>query len=193
MATIEARLQRLQKCRGQPISIDLPIGAAPGDQFQGLAQLPVLGAHGLALVVPGRMDPVEQLVEADLVAARARREIGARRKRREVARIEKQGQRPTAAAAGQQLMRELVETVEVRTLLAIDLDADEPGVEPARDVRIVEALASHDLAPVAGRVAYRQQDRSVLGPRTVQRAAIPGLPVDGLVGVLLQVGAERVG
>ena len=48
----------------------------------------------------------------------------------------------------------------------------------------------HHVAPVAGRVADREEDRLVLAARPLQRLVAPGVPVDGVVGVLEEVGAR---
>jgi len=88
------------------------------------------------------------------------------------------------------LMRQLVDPVEVGPLLAIDLDIDKPGVHSPGDLRVVERLVCHDMAPMAGRVSNRQQDRAVRRTSLVQRRTIPWLPVYRLFGMLLQVGAE---
>src|SRR3712207_7355348 len=55
----------------------------------------------------------------------------------------------------------LFRSVEVGPLLAVDLDRDEVRVEERRRLGILERLALHDVAPVAGRVADRQEDRPV--------------------------------
>jgi len=81
-----------------------------------------------------------------------------------------------------------VDLVEGRVLLAVDLDGDEMGVEDRRHRLVVEALLLHHMAPVAGGVADREEDRAVEGCRLGQRIRPPGAPVDRVVGVLDQVG-----
>ena len=56
---------------------------------------------------------------------------------------------------------------------------------------VLERLALHHVAPVAGRVADREEDRLVLRPGLLQRLLAPGIPVHRVVGVLQQVGAGR--
>ena len=64
----------------------------------------------------------------------------------------------------QHLGREHVDLVEVGPLFAVDLDVDEVLVhERAAIAGIRERLALHHVAPVAGRVADREEDRLVLG------------------------------
>src|SRR3712207_8981484 len=48
----------------------------------------------------------------------------------------------------------------------------------------------HDVAPVAGRVADREQDRLALTLREAERLLAPGEPVHGIVLVLEQVRAR---
>src|SRR5438067_1797133 len=57
-----------------------------------------------------------------------------------------------------------------------------------RDVRVLERLVLHHVAPVARRVADRNQDRPVLVARTTQRFVPPGVPVNRVVLVLEEVG-----
>ena len=87
-------------------------------------------------------------------------------------------------------MRGLVDLVEVGPLLAVDLDVDEEGVHDSGDVRVRERLVRHHVAPVAGGVADREQDRLVLGARARERLLAPRIPVDRVVGVLPEVGAR---
>src|SRR5690606_11467358 len=56
----------------------------------------------------------------------------------------------------------------------------------------LERLVGHHVAPVARRVADREQHRHVPPPRLGERLVAPGVPVDRVVGVLAQVG-RRLG
>ena len=98
------------------------------------------------------------------------------------------GHRP-APLAGDGLDRLHVDRVEVGALLAIDLDVDEELVHQSGDPSVLEELVGHDVAPVAGAVADREQDRAVGLPRDPQRLLSPGIPVDRVAGVLPEVGA----
>src|SRR6266511_6095536 len=60
-------------------------------------------------------------------------------------------------------------------------------------VLVLERLPLHHVAPVAGGVADREQDRLVLLARLGQRLGTPREPVDRVVGVLQQVRAGRSG
>ena len=59
-------------------------------------------------------------------------------------------------------------------------------------VGVLERLVRHHVAPVARRVADRQEDRLVLGAGRGERLVAPRVPVDRVVGVLAQVGAGLV-
>jgi hypothetical protein len=84
-------------------------------------------------------------------------------------------------------------SVEVRALLAVDLDVDEQLVHHRGGGRILEALVGHHVAPVAGRVADREQDGAVVLPAgLVKRCGIPRVPVDRIVCMLQQVGTGLV-
>src|SRR5690606_12942448 len=72
-------------------------------------------------------------------------------------------------------------------LLAIDLHVDEELVHEPRDLRVLEALVRHHVAPVAGRVSDRHEHRLVELLRARERLGAPRIPVDGVVLVLEQV------
>ena len=86
-----------------------------------------------------------------------------------------------------------VEGIEVGPLLAIDLDRDEGPIDELGDVRILEGLVGHHMAPVAGGVADRDQEGLVLGRSKRQRLGVPWLPRHRIGGVLEQVGAGLIG
>ena len=166
------------------------LGAGCRDRYragQDAAQFAILGFDVAAAVAEGFRHLFAEIGKAGQAVARFFREIGAAEERRAIRR-EKQGQRPAAAALGQYLMRGLVNLVEVGTFLAVDLDIDEQPVHHRRDAFILEGFVGHDMAPVAGRIAYGKQDRPVLPTGKSERLLIPGLPVHRVVGVLQQIG-----
>src|SRR5665647_3461322 len=67
--------------------------------------------------------------------------------------------------------------VDIRVLLAVDLDADEMVVEVGGERRVAEALARHHVAPVAGRVPDRDEHRNVALARLRERLSTPAVPV----------------
>ena len=117
-----------------------------------------------------------------------RREIGPAEEGRSIGEQE-DGHRPPAGA-GHSLDRAHVDLLEIGSLLAVDLDADEESVHQLGRRRVLERFAGHDVAPVAGAVADAQEDGTVLGPRPFQRIRAPGVPVDRVGGVFEEVGAR---
>ena len=81
-----------------------------------------------------------------------------------------------------------VHAVEVGPLLAVHLDRHVVAVEHRRHRRILERLVRHHVAPVTGRVADAEENGFPFRPGPGQRLVAPRPPVDGIVGVLAQVG-----
>ena len=145
----------------------------------------------LAFALEGVDDRFHHHPEARHAAALVRREVGAAVEGHAVG-VEEDGHRP-AAVAGHRLHRLHVDRVDVGALLAVDLDVDEVLVHVGGGLVVLEGLALHHVAPVAGRVADREQDRPVLLAGPLQRLGAPGVPVDRVVAVLEQVGAGLLG
>ena len=145
----------------------------------------------LAFALEGVDDRFHHHPEARHAAAVVRREVGAAVEGHAVG-VEEDGHRP-AAVAGHRLHRLHVDRVDVGALLAVDLDADEVLVHVGGGRLVLEGLALHHVAPVAGRVADREQDRPVLASRPRQRLVAPRVPVDGVVAVLQEIGAGLLG
>ena len=114
----------------------------------------------LALALEGVDDRFHHHAEARHAAALVRREVGAAVEGHALG-VEEDGHRPAALAADR-LHRLHVEGVDVGALLAVDLDVDEVLVHVGGGLGVLEGLALHHVAPVAGRVADREQDRPVL-------------------------------
>src|SRR5262245_52852081 len=76
-------------------------------------------------------------------------------------RSEKQIVRPSATAR-HQLPGEHINSIDVGPLLAVDLDADKPLVHQFCNLRIRVDRSLGNVAPVAGAVADREEDRFVL-------------------------------
>ena len=145
----------------------------------------------VALRVPELVDPLAQLDEADHPAAPLLREVGAGEEGPAVGGAD-HGHGP-AAVAGHRLRGLHVDVVDVGALLAVDLHVDEVAVHHRRHLVVLEALVGHHVAPVAGRVADRDEQRHVPVGRRLERLLTPRVPVDGVVGVLAQVRAGLVG
>jgi hypothetical protein len=94
-----------------------------------------------------------------------------------------------AAASSHRLDCAHVDRVDIRTHLAIHLDGHEVLIQDPGDLRLVEGLVFHDVAPVAGGVADAEEDRTVQLLRLLEGFFTPRVPVHRVVSVLLEVGA----
>ena len=144
----------------------------------------------VAVLLVGRADRVQDLRKARAAPARLGRVIGAAPEGLALG-GEEHRQRPAALLAHQR-QRVLIDRVEVGALLAIDLDVDEPLVHLRRDRRFLEAFMRHDMAPVAGGIADRQQNGLVFGLGGGERVGSPCLPLHRIILVLQQVRAGLV-
>ena len=161
-----------------------------GGLLERIDQQPRPLGHLLAPIAVEVGDGHEQLREGRHPMPRLGWEVGAPEER--LALGGEEGSERPAALAGQGHDRVHVDGVHVRPLLAIDLDVDEALVHERRRVRILEGLVRHHVAPVAGRIADREEDRLVLLPRARERLLAPRVPVDGVVGVLQEIRARLV-
>src|SRR5258706_1971713 len=75
-----------------------------------------------------------------------------------------------------------------RLFLAVHLDVDEQAIHHLRHRRVLEGLVRHHVAPMAGGVADGEENRLVLLARPFERFFSPGVPVDGIPPVLLEIG-----
>ncbi len=140
---------------------------------------------------PGLSHPAQQLGEGGHAIAVGGREIGAPIQRQAVGAEQEVG--GPAGVAGQLQQGLHGEGVHLGVLFPVHLDADEARVEPAGHGHIHEALALHDMAPVAGCVAHAQQHRPIQRPRPLEGRLAPGPPVHRVGRVLLQIGAAAAG
>jgi hypothetical protein len=136
----------------------------------------------------GARDRLEHPREARHAVTVDRREVRAAVERLAV-RGEEDRHRPSAPSR-EHLDGLHVHVVDVRALLPVDLHVDEPLVHEPCDVRVLERLPFHHVAPVAGGVADGQEDGTVLASRPREGLLSPGVPVDRVVGVLKQVWAR---
>src|SRR6185437_3476202 len=166
-------------------------GSGRGKPRQRRLQRADILCHLVGLVAIDVLDGAQHLGKAGAAPARRRREICAAPEWLALRRQE-HGERPAALLA-EQRQRVLVDGIEVGPLLAIDLDADEERVHQPGDRRVLEALMRHDVAPMAGGIADREQDRLVGRLGGGEHAGAPGLPMHRVVLVLQQVGAGFVG
>ena len=144
-----------------------------GERQRGLQSL-VLLHDRTSLLAIRRGDTRQQIREAGEPVARGLREIGAAEERL-LRRREKHRQRPAAAPLREHRVRGLIDLIEVRPLLAVDLDVDEELVHqplpPARPRRI--------RAPSRG-TSDRPSNRSRAGSACLRaaRARAPHRPRD---------------
>ena len=85
--------------------------------------------------------------------------------------------------------RRHIDLIDIGTLLPVDLDIDEQAVHDRCDFGILETFMGHDMAPVARRVADRQEDGLTVASGLGKGVRSPGSPVDWIVLVLEEVGA----
>ena len=149
------------------------------------------GVDLVAAVLPGIGDGLQDFAERRGSPPVLGGEVCPAEERLEVGR-EEDGERP-AARPGHRLNRAHVDGVDVGALLAVHLHGDEVLGEERGDRRVLERLALHDVAPVAGRVPDREEDRLVLGGGARDRLVPPGVPIDGVGRVLEQVRARLAG
>src|SRR5690606_20252763 len=69
----------------------------------------------------------------------------------------------------------------------------EAGVDLRGGRLVGERLAGHHMAPVTGGIADRDHQRHIAPARFLERLGAPRPPVDGILGVRAQIGAESVG
>jgi len=187
LALVEARVDRVvglfavgHGC-GEPVVVKGAASDRVGHRRTGdlFGDLPGLVFQVVPFFVIDRHDLTDQLHEMILG------EIGPPVKGLEVGRQE-YGHGP-AAAAGHHLHRFHVDAIQVGPFLAIDLDADEVLVHELGHVDMFEDLVLHHMAPVARRIPDRKENGLVFGARPGQGFFAPGVPIQGIVGVLLQV------
>ncbi len=165
------------------------------DDLGGAAQrLADVRAHPLdlaALLAPGLVDGDQHLPEGGHPVPRLRRVVGAAVERL-AGRRQEHRHRP-AAVAGHADDGVHVDGVQVGPLLAVDLHVHEQPVHHGGRLGVLERLVRHHVAPVAGRVADREQDRPLLAAGALERLVAPGVPLDRVLGVLEQVRAGLAG
>jgi len=150
-------------------------------------------ADGVALLAVGPLDAGQQLGEGRQSVALLFGEVGPGEERPLVLRRQEHRERPAAGSARQQLVRGLVDAVQVRALLPVHLDVDEKPVHHRRRLRVLEGFVRHHVAPVAGRVADRQQHWAIRPARFLECFVAPRIPVHRVVPVLQEIGARFVG
>ncbi len=144
--------------------------------------------HFVAAGLPGIGQRQQHALEARAAIAVFTGEVGAREKGAAVG-SENRGERPTALAADG-LHRCLVARVDVRALVAINLDGDEMLIDGRGHCGVFVGFAIHYMAPVAPHRAYVQKDRLPSLRGEGERCLPPFLPVDGLMHCGAKVGGS---
>src|SRR5258708_9320033 len=145
----------------------------------------------LGFVAKQASDLSQHVHKARAAIARGLGEVSAAPDRLAIA-VEKHGQRPPAVFA-KMVQGRHVDLVDVGPLLAVDFDVDEQLVHDGSDPFVFEAFMRHDMAPVAGCVADREQDRLVALLGFAERVRTPRPPVDRIGLVLQQIRARLMG
>jgi hypothetical protein len=104
---------------------------------------------------------------------------------------QKHGQRPSALLA-ERMKRSHVDVIDIRPLLAINLDVHEELVHHRGGSRVLEAFMGHDMTPMAGRVADGEQNRLLQLPSLLQRHRRPHAPMHRVARVLQEIWAGRL-
>ena len=157
--------------------VERPLSRAADPLLKPLRHLRGGLVHVTSTIAERLFDVAQHVGEAGLAVAGLRREVRAGEERFGIRR-EEHRHRPSALT-GERERRLHVERVDVRPLLAIDLDADEHAVHLGGDRVVLERFVGHDVAPVARRVADGEQDRLVLVAGALERLLAPRVPVDG--------------
>ena len=139
----------------------------------------------LRLLAEYTRDFAQNVDEGRLAVAAGFRKIRAAPERLAGGRQE-HGQWPATMLA-HQVQRRHIDLVDVGPLFAIDLDVDEQVVHHRGGGVVLKALVRHHMAPVAGGIADREQDRLVGAFGLRQRGRVPGPPVDRIVLMLQEI------
>ncbi len=175
---IEAAAQVGLRRREQVVAERLRRGLQPRTGANVLGELCGRALDLAPLLVPGLGDREQHLLERGQPMPRLGREVRAAEERL-AGRGQEDRHRP-AALAGQRDDRVHVDRVEVGPLFAVDLDADETLVHDACGEGVLEGLVLHHVAPVAGRVPDREQDRPVLARARASASSPQGYQSTGL-------------
>ena len=152
-----------------------------GDRLPGgrRRHLPGQRANSGGIGLPASRQMLEQLVE--IVRRRIQHD-----KRRKALWRDKGIQGPTRHAV--ELCREgLQGIVQTAVEFTVDLDRDEIAVEQSGYLRVLVAFALHDVAPVAGEVAHRNEQQLVFTLGAGEGVGIPFLPGHRVVAMQGQV------
>ena len=83
-------------------------------------------------------------------------------------------------------------SIELRSKLPVHLDGDGHFVDKCSGWPAFKAFSLHDVAPVAGEIAHRDQQQRFALFGVLEGLLRPGLPSDFVVGVCRQIGRRVV-
>ena len=95
--------------------------------------------------------------------------------------------RPSSASRESLNVRH-VESVDIGSLLAVDLHVDEMFVHQAGNLGILKGLMGHHVAPVAGGVTDGEEDGLLLPARSLKGFLSPRVPCHWVRRMLEQIG-----
>ena len=150
-----------------------------------------VGQQAVSLVPPGVAERGDDLGPRGPAITLVGRIVGAGEERFQRVRVDERVERP-ATRAGERLTGRHVERIDVRALLAVDLDADKSLVHHRGRRLVSERLVFHHVAPVTGCVSDGHQQWPVEGAGEFDGVIIPRLPGHRVRGVLQQVGGGAV-
>jgi hypothetical protein len=143
--------------------------------------------HLAPLVVVRGDDAGHNLLDAEPAVARLRGKVRAPGKGVTL-RGERHGQGPDAPTAVEGGVRCLVAGINVRPLVAIDLDRHEVLIDQRRNLGMLITLAVYDMAPMTPDGPNVEPDRAVERGGKLEGLGPPLLPGDGLLGGRAQIG-----
>ena len=170
---------------------DFKRSSVPVTDFKPIEQLRSCGVDFRGIVAPDTGQLRKQIDKPWTAPSRGGRKVRTAVERPEVRREEHAHRPPSRSGGG--LHERHVDPIDVGPLLPIDLDRDEVAVQRLGDLLALERLVLHHVAPVARRVADRQEDGLPLlaGPR--ESLLSPRVPIDRVACMLQQVGAAFAG
>ena len=143
--------------------------------------------HAGAILFPDARELLQQIGEARPAPPRCRREVGAavERLRAPASGTPSSASRRSRSSPGRTPCT--TRSTSGRSSRSTLIDTKSRFSSAAISVAH-ERLVLHHVAPVAGRIADREKDRLVFRPGPREGLVPPGIPVDGIAGMLQQVG-----
>ena len=160
---------------------------------QGARQPLALGVQFATLLLEGFGHVQQEVGKAGQVEAGRAREVGAAKEGQQRLWVEEHRERPAASLPRQYVEGGLVDLVDVWPFFAVHLHVHEQAVHHRRGGVVLEGFVCHDMAPMAGGVAHREQDGLVLGARQREGHFTPRMPIHRILRMLQEIGARLAG